>query len=418
MIPVNWNLPNANSVYDKPLTFTKWLIDIAIEAGYISMGVGITDGDKGDITVSIGGTVWTIDPLSITDSKINDVAWSKISGTPSTLAGYNITDAYPLIGNPLAFINQAGARTAISLTTVGTSGAATYNSGIGVINIPNYTFTGVSSVSGTLDRITSTGGTTPVIDISSSYVGQSSITTLGTVTTGIWNASVIGTAYGGSPWTITGSDIYYNTGNVSIGNTSPTSKLDITTNAIGTSQTNTSGLTLINNTAATALLMQSSPAIRWRGSGWKSNATAASQTVDFRAYVFTTANGPATIGALNFQSSINGGAYTDLLSIESTGDISLQLLLANNARIFGYLKMIDSGCTFELNNGAYILLNGSSGSPGDYIENGGLGITPTWVSPANIPEITEGIVNKLVKSQDLSESNYGTATSLYLYHNL
>lgn len=40
---------------------------------------------------------------------------------------------------------------------------------------------GVTSVTGTTNRITSTGGTTPVIDISASYVGQSSITTVGTL---------------------------------------------------------------------------------------------------------------------------------------------------------------------------------------------------------------------------------------------
>lgn len=56
----------------------------------------------------------------------------------------------------------------------------------------------VSSVSGTLNRITSTGGTTPVIDISASYVGQASITTLGTVTTGTWQGSVLGSTYGGT----------------------------------------------------------------------------------------------------------------------------------------------------------------------------------------------------------------------------
>lgn len=42
----------------------------------------------------------------------------------------------------------------------------------------------VTSVSGTTNRITSTGGTTPVIDISASYVGQSSITTVGALTSG------------------------------------------------------------------------------------------------------------------------------------------------------------------------------------------------------------------------------------------
>lgn len=56
----------------------------------------------------------------------------------------------------------------------------------------------VTSVSGTLNRITSTGGATPVIDISASYVGQSSITTLGTITTGTWNGSVIDVSHGGT----------------------------------------------------------------------------------------------------------------------------------------------------------------------------------------------------------------------------
>jgi uncharacterized membrane protein YiaA len=58
--------------------------------------------------------------------------------------------------------------------------------------------TGVTSVTGTTNRITSTGGSTPVIDISAAYVGQSSITTLGTITTGVWNATTIGVGYGGT----------------------------------------------------------------------------------------------------------------------------------------------------------------------------------------------------------------------------
>ncbi len=70
--------------------------------------------------------------------------------------------------------------------------------------IDNFDFKGtssggtVTSVSGTTNRITSTGGATPVIDISASYVGQSSITTLGTVTTGTWNATAISAVKGGT----------------------------------------------------------------------------------------------------------------------------------------------------------------------------------------------------------------------------
>lgn len=56
----------------------------------------------------------------------------------------------------------------------------------------------VTSVSGTLNRITSSGGATPVIDIDANYVGQASLTTLGTITTGTWNAGIISPVYGGT----------------------------------------------------------------------------------------------------------------------------------------------------------------------------------------------------------------------------
>lgn len=73
--------------------------------------------------------------------------------------------------------------------------------------------TGVTSVSGTANRITSTGGTTPVIDISASYVGQSSITTLGTITTGVWTGTNIALANGGTNASLTASNggIFYST---------------------------------------------------------------------------------------------------------------------------------------------------------------------------------------------------------------
>ena len=54
-----------------------------------------------------------------------------------------------------------------------------------------YNVAGVASVTGTSNRITSSGGATPVIDISAAYVGQSSITTLGTITAGIWHGTAI-----------------------------------------------------------------------------------------------------------------------------------------------------------------------------------------------------------------------------------
>jgi len=49
----------------------------------------------------------------------------------------------------------------------------------------------VTSVSGTANRIISTGGVAPIIDIDATYVGQTSLTTLGTITTGLWNGTPI-----------------------------------------------------------------------------------------------------------------------------------------------------------------------------------------------------------------------------------
>jgi len=61
--------------------------------------------------------------------------------------------------------------------------------------------------------------------------------------------------------------------------------------------------------------------LRWRGFGWKTDATAASQSVDFRSFVRPIQGTSAPTGALDFQASINAGAYTTLVSItsDSTG---------------------------------------------------------------------------------------------------
>ena len=61
------------------------------------------------------------------------------------------------------------------------------------ININNTT--DVISAVGTTNRIDVSGGT---IDIASTYVGQTSIITVGTITTGVWNGTAVGTAYGGT----------------------------------------------------------------------------------------------------------------------------------------------------------------------------------------------------------------------------
>ena len=70
------------------------------------------------------------------------------------------------------------------------SGAGTFNAGNG-LTLSGSTF----NVVGTADRITSNADS---IDIASTYAGQSSITTLGTIGTGTWQADVVAPTYGGT----------------------------------------------------------------------------------------------------------------------------------------------------------------------------------------------------------------------------
>jgi hypothetical protein len=73
----------------------------------------------------------------------------------------------------------------------------------------------VTNVSGTTGQIdVATGTTTPVISIDPAYIGQTSIITLGTITTGAWNASLIPLAYGGTNANLVASNggIFYSTG--------------------------------------------------------------------------------------------------------------------------------------------------------------------------------------------------------------
>jgi hypothetical protein len=85
------------------------------------------------------------------------------------------------------------------------------------------------SVLGTTNRISvSASG----VDIASTYVGQTSITTLGTIATGTWNGATIGVTYGGTGSTsLTANGIIYGNG----------------TNAVGVTAAGTNGYILYSN---------------------------------------------------------------------------------------------------------------------------------------------------------------------------
>jgi hypothetical protein len=94
----------------------------------------------GLLSVARGGTgVGTLTGVVIGNGTS---AMTSVAGTASQLLRRNAGNtAYEFFTHD--FVNQAGARSAISLTTTGSSGVATYSSATGVLNIPTYTLAGL-----------------------------------------------------------------------------------------------------------------------------------------------------------------------------------------------------------------------------------------------------------------------------------
>ena len=162
----------------------------------ISGGVGIaTSGSGNIITITNTGVASNLtfhtDSTDAT-SAANAITFNGVGGLLFSGSGSTVT------GTLANIPNASLAHSSVTVTAgTGLTGGGTVALG-GTITL-NATNAGtVTSVSGTTNRITSTGGATPVIDIAATYVGQSSITTLGTIGTGVWQGTVIGSTYGGT----------------------------------------------------------------------------------------------------------------------------------------------------------------------------------------------------------------------------
>lgn len=113
--------------------------------------------------------------------------------------------------------------------------------------------------------------------------------------------------------------------------------------ALGT--TTSPGLTLVNTTAAAAGVQQVSPSLQWTGNGWKTDVTASSQTVDFRAYVLPVQGQFDPNGEWRLDGAVNGD-FINMLKIDLDGNMTTA------GTIISYSTTVTAAGTTTLTSGS------------------------------------------------------------------
>lgn len=244
------------------------------------------------------------------------------------------------------------------------------------------TSTGVTSVSGTSNRI-SVSPTTGlvVVDIDAAYVGQSTITTLGTISSGTWHGSVIGLTYGGTGANLTPSNggIFYSTGTV------------------GAILSGTA-------TANQALLSGSSTAPAWSTATYPPTTTVSQLLYSSSANVITglaTANNGVLVTSAGGVPSIGGTLPTAVQNtITSLGTITSGTWHAT-------VIDVTYGGTGDASFTPYAVVCGGTtgtgalqqvstlGASGYVLTSGGAGTLPTWTNVTGAVTSVSGTANRI-----------------------
>lgn len=279
----------------------------------------VLSGSEGGTVTSVGFTGGLISVANPTTTPAFTVAGTS-GGIPYFNSSSTWASSAVLASNDLMIGGGAGA--APSTTTTGTGVLTALGINVGSAGA----FTTFNGALGTPSSGTLTNATgLPVTGL-----------------TGTW-ANLNSTLTGTAPfWLTTGTTTLTGASNIS-GTSSNT--LKGTFDGLGTTQTNGAGLWLANTTAAAAGAQQRSPGLVLEGQGWKTNATAASQSVKFIMDVLPIEGGASPTSSLIFGNSINGGAYSNMITISSSGSLTFN----QSAGVLNTNNIASNGSSLALN---------------------------------------------------------------------
>jgi hypothetical protein len=212
------------------------------------------------------------------------------------------------------------------------------------------------NIQGTTNRISLTNGdgisNNPIIDISSSYIGQSSITILGLITSGTWNGSVVGVNYGG-----TGVNTSTGTGSVVL-NISPnliTPNIGI---ANGTSLTVSGSITAVSTITTPGSILSSGGGI---GYGVGAGGSVAQSTSKSTGVVLNKGSGQITMNAAALLPTTSV-SFTLTNSLINISDVIITNI-KSGATVGSYQLQVDGvntgSCVISLRNQSSISMSES-----------------------------------------------------------
>lgn len=185
----------------------------AFENGDTMDGVTLATGDRillKDQTTQSENGIYLVAasgaPTRATDAdafgELNDAIVSVTEGTANADKGFKQTATLTALSDNQTWVLQIGTvGTHVQAYDATLDAFAAYNTNGLLTQTAADTFTG-RTVTGTTDRISVSNGNgvsgNPTLDIAAGYVGQTSITTLGTITTGTWTGTDVAVADGGT----------------------------------------------------------------------------------------------------------------------------------------------------------------------------------------------------------------------------